>query len=75
MGSYALDAANSSRYDGHQTINLRGGYPLSTGTSLSITVTNLTNRDYAERADFAFGNFRYFPGAPRQLRLALQSRW
>jgi hypothetical protein len=26
---------------------------------------NLGNVEFAERADFAFGSFRYFPGEPR----------
>lgn len=75
MGSYALDAGNNHRYAGHQVVNLRSGYPLSAKVSLQLSVTNLTNRNYAERADFAFGDFRYFPGAPRQLRIALRSSW
>jgi len=75
MGSYALDAANNHRYTGHRLVNLRGRLMLSAKTSLRLTVINLFNRDYAERADFAFGNFRYFPGAPRQLRLAVTTNW
>ena len=75
MGSYALDAANSHRYAGHQIANLRIGKPLQKNTHAKLSVTNLFNQDYAERADFAFGNFRYFPGAPRQLRVAIERTW
>jgi outer membrane receptor protein involved in Fe transport len=35
-------------------------------------MNNATNKRYAERADFAFGNYRYFPGEGRRLLLALQ---
>ena len=75
MGSYPLDAANSARYSGHLLFHLRGGLQLASRSSLSLSITNLTNRDYAERADFAFGNFRYFPGAPRQLRVSFSQQW
>jgi len=30
-------------------------------------VNNLTDRAYADRADYAFGNYRYFPGRGRTL--------
>lgn len=75
MGSYAIDAANTHRYAGHRIANLRSGLSVGPGTRLTLTLINLFNQDYAERADFAFGNFRYFPGAPRQLRLGLQKNW
>ena len=32
-----------------------------------LRVTNLFDRRYADRADFAQGDFRYFPGAARSL--------
>ncbi|MEL0082050.1 MAG: TonB-dependent receptor, partial [Gammaproteobacteria bacterium] len=67
--------ANTHRYAGHRIANLRSGLSVGPGTRLTLTLINLFNQDYAERADFAFGNFRYFPGAPRQLRLGLQKNW
>ena len=30
-------------------------------------VTNLSDEEYAERADYAFGDYRYFIGEPRSL--------
>jgi hypothetical protein len=27
----------------------------------------MMNEKYADRADFAFGNYRYFPAMPRQI--------
>jgi outer membrane receptor protein involved in Fe transport len=32
-----------------------------------VRVRNLLDERYAERADFAFGNYRYFPGAGRSV--------
>lgn len=72
MGPYYLDAANSARYPGHTLFNLRADWATSARTTLFARVTNLTGRDYAERADLAFGNFRYFPGLPRRLFVGIQ---
>jgi outer membrane receptor protein involved in Fe transport len=41
------------------------------GIELYGTVRNLTNTDYAERADFAFGTERYFPGENRNFMFGL----
>ena len=30
-----------------------------------VRVDNALDRAYADRADYAFGNYRYFPGRPR----------
>jgi hypothetical protein len=34
-------------------------------------VTNLTDADYAERADFGFGSYRYFVGEPRAVYVSV----
>ena len=40
---------------------------------LYLRVDNLTDKDYAERADFnAFGGDRYFPGLPRETYVGLE---
>lgn len=69
MGPYYLDAANTARYGGHTLLNLRADWAANTRITLFARITNLTDRDYAERADFAFGEYRYFPGQPRRLWL------
>lgn len=65
MGEYFMDAANSVSYPGHDVVNLRLTWDAAERVQLFATVRNLTNTDYAERADFAFGNERYFPGEDR----------
>ncbi len=32
-----------------------------------MRLNNVTDRDIADRADYAFGNYRYFPGRGREL--------
>lgn len=67
QGGYFLDAENAHRYSGHQLMNLRGSMMLGSQHSLSLRLSNVFNTHYAERADFAFGNYRYFPGAGRSV--------
>ncbi len=70
QGAYFLDAANDHRYPGHRLLNLRGWIHLANSrNTLALRVTNLLDKRYAERADFAFGHYRYFPGAGRRISL------
>ncbi len=75
QGDYYLDAANLHSYPGHSLFNLRAAWRIgSSHHSLALRLTNLLNSHYADRADYAFGNYRYFPGAGRQFRLEWQYR-
>jgi iron complex outermembrane receptor protein len=65
VGRYYLDASNEHEYGGHDLLNLRLGYRFLENWSATLRVNNLTDRAYADRADFAFGNYRYFPGRGR----------
>jgi outer membrane receptor protein involved in Fe transport len=67
VGGYYLDAANQYRYGGHELLNLRGRWDFAPGWALTLRLNNALDRDYADRADFAFGSYRYFPGRPRSL--------
>ena len=67
MDDYYLDGANARRYSGHELINFAWQRQLGSNWRLGLKIRNLTDKYYAERADFAFGNFRYFPGAGRQI--------
>ena len=71
LGHYYVDAMNQFDYPGHQIWNLRGQFALSEHFSLTLRLKNLANKDYADRADYAFGNFRYFPGHPREAFIEL----
>ena len=67
IGPYYLDAENRFSYEGHDIVNLRGGTDLSRSLRLGFRLNNVLDEDYADRADFAFGQFRYFPGRGREL--------
>ena len=66
-GSYYLDAENDFEYPGHTVASLRAGVDLSPNLRLVLRLNNVTDRLMADRADYAFGNYRYFPGRGREL--------
>jgi outer membrane receptor protein involved in Fe transport len=73
VGRYFTDAANAHTYPGHQVFDLRLGWKPAPGLEVKFAVRNLANTNYAERADYAFGQERYFPGETRGFELALRA--
>jgi outer membrane receptor protein involved in Fe transport len=65
VGDYFVDASNAHRYPGHELLNLRARWEFAHGWSMSARLNNALDRAYADRADFAFGTYRYFPGRGR----------
>lgn len=74
VGGHFVDAANTARYGGHTLLNWRGTWRLSAGVQLFARALNLFDTAYADRADYAFGSYRYFPGLPRQFYLGIEAR-
>ncbi len=74
IGDYYLDAENRHRYPGHDLVHLRARVALSPRVSLTTRLNNLLDAEYADRADFAFGTYRYFPGRGRELFVELRYR-
>jgi len=73
MDSYFTDAANLHKYEGHTLLHFRSALNYSEKLKLYLRVDNLTDKDYAERADFnAYGGDRYFPGLPREIYVGLE---
>lgn len=65
VGAYWADAANTASYPGHDLLNLRAAWRAGDALRLTLRITNLLDRAYADRADYAFGGYRYFPGRGR----------
>ena len=74
MGSYFTDAANDHKYGGHNILDLRAEASLTQTLAAFVTVRNVTDALYAERADYAFGEDRYFPGETRTFGFGLRYR-
>ena len=76
VSSYFLEPQNSRQYSGHTLLNLRGRYDLNSNFGFSARLLNVSNKLYAERADFTgFTNERYFPGEPRSLFVQAKYRF
>ena len=72
LDDYYLDAENRFSYPGHEVLDLRARLQLTQSVTVSARVNNLLDEDYADRADYAFGRYRYFPGRGRELFVELR---
>jgi outer membrane receptor protein involved in Fe transport len=73
IDSYFTDAANLHEYEGHTLFHFRSSWDYTSRLTGHLRIENLTDKDYAERADFnAFGGDRYFPGLPREAYIGLE---
>ncbi|MBT8088814.1 MAG: TonB-dependent receptor, partial [Gammaproteobacteria bacterium] len=72
VGDYFLDAENRFSYPGHSLMNLRSRIALSQRLSVTARFNNIFDKDVADRADYAFGQYRYFPGRGRELFIELR---
>ena len=76
ISRYYTDAENLHQYSGHSLFNLRSSWHISPQFTLFARVNNLTDRAYAERADYSsFDGDRYYPGRPRNISLSLLYQW
>lgn len=72
IDEYYVDAENQFRYPGHAIGNLRAGLRLTPRFDIALRLNNIADRDIADRADYAFGDFRYFPGRGREFYAELR---
>lgn len=71
-GGYFLDAQNRYRYPGHEIVNLITHIEISPDYQLYFRLKNLADRYIADRADFAFNDYRYLPGQGRGMFVELR---
>ncbi|MEO1642440.1 MAG: TonB-dependent receptor [Pseudomonadota bacterium] len=72
VGEYFTNPANTRTYTGHTLTNVRATYQFENGIEVFGIVRNLFDLEYADRADFAFGSERYFPGEPLNLTVGIR---
>ena len=70
LGAYYTDPQNLHEYKGHDLLHLRVQTKIGQW-QVNTRLMNLLNTEYAERADFGFGQDRYFTGTPRALYLGV----
>lgn len=68
QASYYLNPENTARYSGHMLVDIGYTQNITDSITWRLDINNVANRDYATRADIAFGNYRYFPGDGRLVR-------
>lgn len=75
VGEYFTDPANTVTYPGHTVFGARAGWTITDSLEASLILRNLTDEAYADRADVAFGNERYFPGEPLNATFGLTKKF
>ena len=75
VGGYPVDEKNAHFYEGHDIFNLRIQRSLNETTTIALKIANITDERYANRADFAFGSYRYFAGHEREFHFSLNKRF
>jgi len=75
VGTYALTADNTQRYEGYNTTDLNLFYRLDNtqqnGWRIFIDVHNLFDQTYAEAVFYGFGTTNYAPAWPRNIAAGL----
>lgn len=72
VGEYFTNPANTRDYPGHTVFHLRADYELNDTLTGYFIARNLFDLNYADRADFAFGNERFFPGEPLNVTVGIR---
>lgn len=74
VGGYFLDSGNTERQDGFNVLDVSGQFQMSPNLALVGGVRNALDARFPERADFAFGSRRFFPGEPIAFRVGLHAK-
>jgi outer membrane receptor protein involved in Fe transport len=74
VGAYFADAANARRHPSQTVLGLRSRWQWTPDLALTVEVDNLANQLLADRADFAQGDWRYFPARERSAYLGVDWR-
>jgi outer membrane receptor protein involved in Fe transport len=72
LGSYWMDDANTTKYSGHDLLNLSASYRIDGELELFAKLNNVTDRRFAESTS---GTTNYAPGMPRTFYLGIQNAW
>ena len=72
VGEYFTNPANTREYPGHVVFHAGASYEMADDKEIYARVRNLFDLKYADRADFAFGNDRFFPGEPLNITIGFR---
>jgi iron complex outermembrane recepter protein len=74
-GEYFADPANTVIYPGHTVFGARVEWAPANNAVFFASARNFANAAYADRADVAFGNQRFFPGEPLNLTIGISNQF
>jgi len=69
ISEYYMDPSHTAKYDGHDLLNLRIDTQVSEHLAIHGQIKNLLDENYADRADYAFGDYRFSPGQERHYEI------
>ncbi len=75
IGDYTTDPSGVQKYPGHTVFHARASAPVTDTLEAFVILRNLTDKNYADRADFCLGNERYFPGEPLNVTVWSKKRF
>lgn len=75
IGEYWLDAANTTKYQGHDVFNLRTNWKLNDNVELFGSIANLANKRYADSAQIRSGEAVFSPALPRTYVGGIEVTW
>lgn len=75
IGSYWLDAGNTAKYGGHDVFNLRTNWKLNDTLALFGSISNLTDKRYADSAQIRSGEPVFSPALPRTYVGGIEITW
>jgi outer membrane receptor protein involved in Fe transport len=65
VGSYYMDDSNDHKYDGYTVGNIKVNYTMNDSLKFFAKIDNITDEEYAEKADYSYGQEKYTPALPR----------
>jgi iron complex outermembrane receptor protein len=75
IGAYWMDAADTTRYPGHDLANVRAYWPVMKNVAVFGSITNLADKRYADSASITSSTPVYSPGLPRAYYAGAEFKW
>ena len=83
IGEYWLDDANSidestglaRKYSGYTVANIKAHYQINTKLALYGRLLNITDKVYAQEAEYRYQKYAFSPGAPKTFYFGLTYNW
>ena len=74
---YYVDAENSSTYQGHFLLNMRGEYTFNNNLVMNARVLNISNRKHSTYSSRSVGggDVTHRPGSPRAFYMGVKKTW